>query len=238
MNECSIDFDKIFDDEFWEVVDSNPPIDITDITDITDIAAITTNPVGTNPPVNLVYNTFDTNPIAPAPDNYMPYAIYNTPFMFDQHQQQYQNQNQFTPPNQAEFEPNAMKMKTKTAVPNEINSSDLCRALDEVLARSGFENVPLARFKKEAGNAWRRKNPDGRVPMRQFQTFVKANIKGVRGANPEASHAEHMRAIGRMWRDTKNECSVGCDGDGDGEGNEGEGSRITGDTCRRKRQHV
>jgi hypothetical protein len=78
---------------------------------------------------------------------------------------------------------------------------DLRRAMDALVAR--FHHVPLARFKKEAGNAWRRKYPDSAVPMRDFQAFVKANIKGVRSANPDASHADHMRAVGQMWRTTK-----------------------------------
>jgi hypothetical protein len=82
------------------------------------------------------------------------------------------------------------------------SSNDLRRAMDTLLAR--FPHVALARFKKEAGNAWRRKYPDSSVPpMRDFQAFVKDNIKAVRNANFDGSHAEHMRAVGQMWRETK-----------------------------------
>ena len=80
-------------------------------------------------------------------------------------------------------------------------------ALDDILA--AFPDVPFTRFKREAGIAWRRKNlPSGpgaqEPPMGEFQTFVKENIKTVQQANPDVSHAEHMRTIGSMWRDGKN----------------------------------
>ena len=80
-------------------------------------------------------------------------------------------------------------------------------AMDDIVA--AFPNVPLARFKREAGIAWRRKNlPSGpgapAPPMGEFQTFVKENIKTVQQGNPAVSHAEHMRTIGSMWRDGKN----------------------------------
>jgi hypothetical protein len=82
-----------------------------------------------------------------------------------------------------------------------VGDEDLRRAMDALVSR--FPHVSLARFKKEAGNAWRRKYPDSSVPMREFQAFVKDNIKAVRSTNPNASHAEHMRAVGSMWRETK-----------------------------------
>lgn len=80
-------------------------------------------------------------------------------------------------------------------------------AMDDIVA--AFPDVPLTRFKREAGIAWRRKNlPSGpgaqEPPMGEFQTFVKENIKTVQQANPDVSHAEHMRTIGSMWRDVKN----------------------------------
>jgi hypothetical protein len=80
-------------------------------------------------------------------------------------------------------------------------------ALDDILA--AFPDVPLTRFKREAGIAWRRKNLQSgpgaqEPPMGEFQTFVKENIKTVKRANPDVSHAEHMRTIGSMWRDGKN----------------------------------
>ena len=80
-------------------------------------------------------------------------------------------------------------------------------AMDDILGT--FSHVTLARFKREAGNAWRRKNlPSGpgaqEPPMGEFQTFVKENIKTVQRANPDVSHTEHMRTIGSMWRDGKN----------------------------------
>lgn len=80
-------------------------------------------------------------------------------------------------------------------------STDLRRTMDDILSRVPY--MTLASFKKEAANAWRRKYPDENVPMRDFQAFVKSNINFVRNANPQASHAEHMREVGGMWREAK-----------------------------------
>ena len=84
-----------------------------------------------------------------------------------------------------------------------IVEKTLQSALDDIVA--AFPNVPLARFKKEAGIAWRRKNlPLGpEPPMGEFQTFVKDNIKTVQRTHPDMQHTEHMRTIGSMWRDSK-----------------------------------
>lgn len=123
----------------------------------------------------------------PIQSPFYPYAIHGSPFVQDIPFMQ--------------FGKSASATSSHMQGSDNVNASDLCKALDEVISR--YPNVPLARFKKEAGNAWRRKHPDANIPMREFQTFVKANIKRVRGANPDASHAEHMRAIGSMWRETK-----------------------------------
>ena len=84
-----------------------------------------------------------------------------------------------------------------------MNAEDLRRALDNILA--SFPNIPLTRFKKEAIQAWRRKFSDGNeaVPVREFQSFVKDNIKDVQNSNIGGSHTDHMRIIGNMWRETK-----------------------------------
>jgi hypothetical protein len=61
--------------------------------------------------------------------------------------------------------------------------------------------VSYARFKREANRAWLRKYPGSKPPMNAFQAFIKENIKTVRNENPMAGHGEHMKIIGRLWRE-------------------------------------
>lgn len=63
--------------------------------------------------------------------------------------------------------------------------------------------ITFMRFKKEAVKAWIRKYPDAKKQMNKFQLFVKDNIKDVRANNPNMSHGDHMKMLGRMWNDTK-----------------------------------
>jgi hypothetical protein len=62
--------------------------------------------------------------------------------------------------------------------------------------------VSFARFKREACKAFLRRNPGAKPPMNAFQAFIKEKIKGVRQENPTAGHSEHMKIIGRLWRES------------------------------------
>lgn len=73
------------------------------------------------------------------------------------------------------------------------------KRLDMIIEECG--EISLMRFKKEATKAWKRKYNE--PPMRDFQKFVKMNIKTVRDDNIDDSHANHMKIIGQMWRDNK-----------------------------------
>lgn len=62
--------------------------------------------------------------------------------------------------------------------------------------------VSFARFKREACKAFLRRNPGAKPPMNAFQAFIKEKIKEVRQENPTSGHGEHMKMIGRLWRES------------------------------------
>ena len=91
------------------------------------------------------------------------------------------------------------------AVPGKtFKLEDLRDALDGILDTFGTF-VTQRKFKREAGIAWNRKFPSATTPTAQgtFQAFIKDNIGEVRKENPNASHQDHMRAVGKMWTDAK-----------------------------------
>lgn len=64
-------------------------------------------------------------------------------------------------------------------------------------------SISFAKFKREANRAWKRKFPDYKPYVNPFQAFVKDNIKVVRDNAPTQGHGDHMKTLGRMWRDAK-----------------------------------
>lgn len=61
--------------------------------------------------------------------------------------------------------------------------------------------ITLTRFKKEAIRAWERKYPNYIGRTNKFQVYVKTHMKDIRHRNPTMTHSEHMKLIGRMWKD-------------------------------------
>ena len=193
------DQDDMFNDVFWEEFFSE--LDTTNTSeaampaDRTVIVPTESSSSPTPQPTPYIQPTLFQPHLAPYDANVQYFNAYPPPLPL--------------PPLEASSMPTFHTLPTMPTMPispfalvsQDVNYDDLRRALDGVLA--SFNTIPLARFKKEAASAWRRRYPDVTVPMRDFQAFVKANIKGVRDSNPEASHAEHMREIGTMWRSVR-----------------------------------
>lgn len=65
----------------------------------------------------------------------------------------------------------------------------------------------LATFRKAALDAWRasRPAPAKTNPAQEnpFHPFLREHIAAVRRDNPDATHNEHMKILGKMWKGTK-----------------------------------
>ena len=77
---------------------------------------------------------------------------------------------------------------------------DMVKVAMRTLVDKVGPKITLPRFKKEAIRAWQRKYPNSIGRTNKFQTFVKENMKDVRSRNPDMTHSEHMKLIGRMWK--------------------------------------
>ena len=80
---------------------------------------------------------------------------------------------------------------------------DMVKAAMRTLVDKVGPKITLARFKKEAIRAWERKYPNSIGRTNKFQTFVKMNMKDIRSRNPNMTHSDHMKLIGRMWKADK-----------------------------------
>lgn len=135
---------------------------------------------------------------------------------FSSQHAQYGVMNTIEDPNPEDFEFHTYQKNVSTPIPIpnpptasitvkekvQFKLEDMRDALDGIVNKYGTY-VTLRKFKREAGMAWQRKFPTATLPQGAFQAFIKSTIGNVRDENPNASHQEHMRLVGKMWADNK-----------------------------------